>query len=627
MTSRASSPAPRTIRITSACRAVAWTMSQGSCRIWKSAWSFETNAAGRPLNVEFRGELQPEQEAAAKAMLAHDTGVLSATTAFGKTVIAAWLIAQRGVNTLVLVHRRQLLEQWVQRLSAFLNLPPKAIGRIGGGSKKPTGTLDVALIQSLSRKGVVHDLVGDYGHLVVDECHHLSAHSFEQVVRRAKAKFVTGLSATVTRKDGHHPIIFMQCGPVRHRVDAKAQAAARPFEHTVYVRPTDFRPSGAAAEDKRIQFQELYSELIADKARNQLICDEVLQTVREGRSPLVLTERNEHLDCLAEQLSNGVQHLIVLRGGMGKKEVSTIITRLAAIPESEQRALLATGRYIGEGFDDARLDTLFLTLPVSWRGTIAQYVGRLHRLHHRKREVRVYDYADLNVPMLARMFDRRCRGYEAVGYRILLPASAVPGWPAEVPLPVDPEWKNEYAASVRRLIRDGVDAPLANLFAHATRSISPDAEGANRARSASEAFLYRRLQTLPETAGRFRLNAEFPIPFDGNGRMEVDLLCVEARLAVELDGPQHLDSAEAYRRDRRKDLLLQENGYFVLRFLAEDVGKEFNTVLDGILRALSHGTVVPSSAWRCQSIIAAEWRASVEFVYWASRPRRKGCHG
>ena len=163
---------------------------------------------------------------------------LSATTAFGKTVVAAWLIAQRGVNTLVLVHRRQLLEQWVERLSAFLGLPPKAIGRIGGGRKKPTGSLDVAVIQSLVRKGVVNDCVGDYGHLIVDECHHLSAQSFEQVVRRAKAKFVTGLSATVTRKDGHHPIIFMQCGPVRHRVDAKAQAAARPFEHTVHVRPT-----------------------------------------------------------------------------------------------------------------------------------------------------------------------------------------------------------------------------------------------------------------------------------------------------------------------------------------------------------------------------------------------------
>ena len=243
---------------------------------------------------------------------------------------------------------------------------------------------------------------------------------------------------------------------------------------------------------------------------------------------------------------------------------------------------------IGEGFDDARLDTLFLTLPVSWHGTIAQYAGRLHRLHARKREVRVMDYADLNVAMLARMFDRRCRGYEAVGYTILLPASAVPGWPAEVPLPVDPQWKNDYAASVRRLVRDGVDMPLANLFVHVTRDVAPTDEGVGRARSATEAFLYRRLETLPETAGRFRLNAELPIPFDGSGQMEVDLLCADARVAIELDGSQHLDGEEAYRRDRRKDLLLQEHGYFVLRFLAADVGRRLDTVLDTILRALSH---------------------------------------
>jgi len=344
---------------------------------------------GKPLDATFQGELRPEQKAAADAMLAHDTGVLSATTAFGKTVVAAWLIAQRNVSTLVLVHRRQLLEQWVERLATFLGLSPKSIGQIGGGRKRPTGLLDVAVIQSLVRKGVISDQVAEYGHLVVDECHHLSAHSFEQVVRRAKARYVTGLSATVTRKDGHHPIVFMQCGPIRHRVDAKAQAAVRPFEHTVHVRPTSFRPLKAADQDARIQFHDLYEELIADDARNRLICDEALQAVQEGRSPLILTERNEHLDRLAGLLPASIHHLIVLRGGMGRKEIRATIERLAAIPENESRVLLATGRYVGEGFDDARLDTLFLTLPVSWRGTIAQYVGRLHRSHHCKREVRV----------------------------------------------------------------------------------------------------------------------------------------------------------------------------------------------------------------------------------------------
>jgi very-short-patch-repair endonuclease len=408
------------------------------------------------------------------------------------------------------------------------------------------------------------------------------------VARRAKAKFVAGLSATVARKDGHHPIIFMQCGPVRFRVDAKAQAAARPFQHSVLVRPTSFRAVTPPSADVRIQFQDLYGDLIADQERNRLICDEVVQAVREGRSPLVLTERNEHLDCLAAQLAPSIRHLVVLRGGARPKEARAIMSRLAAIPANEPRALLATGRYIGEGFDDARLDTLFLTLPVSWRGTIAQYVGRLHRLHHGKREVRVYDYADLDVPMLARMFDRRCRGYEAVGYTIRLPASAVPGWPAQVPLPVDPRWKSDYAASVRRLVRDGVDLPLAKLFVDVAQPVTPSEEGVGRARSASEAFLYRRLETLPDAKGLFRLNTQLPIPFDGRGQMEVDLLWADGRVAIEIDGAQHFDSLDAYRRDRRKDVLLQENDYFVLRFLAEDLGKHLDAVLDTILRTLSH---------------------------------------
>jgi superfamily II DNA or RNA helicase len=471
--------------------------------------------AGQELNARFLGDLRPEQLVAAQAMLAHDTGVLAATTAFGKTVVAAWLIAQRGVNTLVLVHRRQLQQQWIERLSTFLGIPARAIGRIGGGRRRPTGLLDVAIIQSMVRKGVVDDLVASYGHLIVDECHHLSAQSFEQVARQAKAKFVTGLSATVTRKDGHHPIIFMQCGPARFRLSARYCVATHPFEHTVMVRPTGFRPLRPAEPNLRIQFHKLYEELIADEERNRLIYQDVTQAVRDGRSPLVLTERNEHLDSLANQLALEVQHLVVLRGGMGKKELEALQARLAAIPAEEGRVLLATGRYIGEGFDEARLDTLFLTLPVSWHGTIAQYVGRLHRLYDGKREVRVYDYADLNVPMLARMFDRRCHSYEAIGYTIQIPGSAVPGWPADVPLPVDPEWKSQYAASVRRIIQDGVDSPLANLFVHATVVRAPDAEGADRARSATEGFLYRRLETLAETAGRFRLNAELPIPFDG----------------------------------------------------------------------------------------------------------------
>ena len=542
---------------------------------------------GQSLPLSFCGQLRPDQQTAAHALLKHDTGVLAATTAFGKTVIAAWLIAQRGVNAIVLVHRQQLLEQWIERLSTFLNLPAKAIGRLGGGRKKLSGKLDVALIQSLVRKGVVNDCIANYGHVIVDECHHLSAHSFELVARRAKAKFVTGLSATVGRKDGHHPIIFMQCGPVRHRVNAKSQAVLRPFTHQVYVRPTAFRPLPQPEPDPRLEFNHLYDALCGDAARNQMICADVLNVVNEGRSPLLLTERTEHLRELAAKLSTFVQ-VIVLRGGQTKKEQAEGRAQLAQIPGDSKRVILATGKFIGEGFDESRLDTLFLALPISWRGTIAQYVGRLHRLHDGKREVRVYDYADLNVPMLSRMFDRRCLGYESLGYTILLPGSALPGWPAEVPLPVDPEWKKDFAASVRRLIRDGVDIPLAGLFLNAARNPSPEAEGAARARSASEAFLFRRLESLPETAGHFRLNSMLPIPFDGAGQMEVDFLGATQKLVIELDGAQHLSDAEAYRRDRRKDRLLQQHGYFVLRFLAEDVGKHLDLVLDTILATLAH---------------------------------------
>lgn len=490
-------------------------------------------------------------------------------------------------------------------------MPAKEIGRLGGGRKKLTGKLDVALLQSLVRKGEVNDCIASYGQVVVDECHHLSAHSFEPVVRRAKARFFAGLSATVARKDGHHPIIFMQCGPVRYRVDARQQAAARPFTHSVLVRPTGFRDAASISHfakcdtdhlrHPRQEFQRLYDALWRDEKRNTMICSDVLTVLGEGHSPLVLTERTEHLELLAERLSEASEavNVIALRGGMGRKALREALDRVnspagqkrvafatSSCPEGP-RVILATGRFIGEGFDDPRLDTLLLALPVSWRGTVAQYVGRLHRRHEGKREVRVYDYADLDVRMFANMFDRRCRGYESLGYTVLLPASALPGWPVEVPLPIEPEWKQDYAASVRRLIRDGVDVPLANLFVHAARFPSPDAEGVARARSASEAFLYRRLQTLEATAGKFRLNTELPIPFDNRGVMEVDFLCREARVVIELDGAQHLADAAAYRRDRRKDALLQQHGYFVLRFLAEDAGTQLDCVLDTILAALA----------------------------------------
>jgi superfamily II DNA or RNA helicase len=343
--------------------------------------------------------------------------VLAATTAFGKTVIAASLIAERGVNTLVLVHRRQLMDQWVERLVAFLDCTRSTIGTIGGGKRRPTNFIDIALIQSLVRRGEVDDIVANYGHLIVDECHHLSAVSFELVARRTKARYVLGLSATVTRKDRHHPIIFMQCGPIRHRVDARNEAVKRPFKHLVQVRSTAFtvplEQAGAS-----LAIQQVYRALANDSDRNDLIFDDILTALEAGRSPVVITERTDHLDHLASRLSRFAKNVFVLRGGRTDRQRRAIAEQMAAVPESEERLILATGRYLGEGFDDPRLDTLFLTMPISWKGTLAQYAGRLHRLYDRKRDVVIYDYVDENVPVLARMAAKRRTGYGTLGYTI-----------------------------------------------------------------------------------------------------------------------------------------------------------------------------------------------------------------
>ena len=217
------------------------------------------------------------------------------------------------------MHRQQLLDQWVARLRAFLDIDADRVGVIRGGRKRPTGFIDVATVQSLVRKGEVSDLVADYGHLVVDECHHLSAVSFEAVARAAKAKYVLGLSATVTRKDGHHPIIFMQCGPIRYRVDARKQAAARPFSHRVVVKKTAFRAE-RQKPDAPGSIQELYGLLARDMARNDMIFDDILSALEAGRSPVVITERKDHLQAIAERLTKFAKNVIVLKGGMGAKQ-------------------------------------------------------------------------------------------------------------------------------------------------------------------------------------------------------------------------------------------------------------------------------------------------------------------
>jgi superfamily II DNA or RNA helicase len=267
--------------------------------------------------------------------------------------------------------------------------------------------------------------------VVVDECHHIPAVSFERVMREVRARFITGLTATPHRRDGHHPILRLQLGPIRFTIDPKREGGTLPFLRRLVVRETSFRSEGSMA----LGIQEIYRRLARDQARNELILDDVIAAVAEGRSPIVLTERLEHLELLAERMKAFVRHLVILRGGMRSRERRAAAEQLASIPAAEERLLLATARFVGEGFDDARLDTLFLTMPVSWKGTLVQYAGRLHRLHPSKAEVRIYDYVDRQVPMLSRMFDKRMRGYQAMGYRD--EPQAVSGRPVEYALDRD----------------------------------------------------------------------------------------------------------------------------------------------------------------------------------------------
>jgi superfamily II DNA or RNA helicase len=371
--------------------------------------------SGAELNVSFHGRLSTIQEQAASKILRHSRGVLVAPSGSGKTVVGISIIASRNVNTLILVNRRPLMEQWQSQLANFLEIDSSKIGQIGGGKDKRNGQLDVAMLQSLFKNKQVSDLIAEYGQVVVDECHHLPAFTFEQVLRQAKARYVLGLTATPYRRDGHQPIILMQCGPVRHEIQQDDPNSRVTLRHTLICRDTDIELPQAENE---LPIQDIYAALISDENRNKLVLDDILKSLKEGRSPILLTERREHLEYFSSHLAKEVKNVIVLQGGMGIKQRRAITEQIASIPESEQRVLLATGRYIGEGFDDARLDTLFLALPVSWKGTLVQYAGRLHRFHVNKTDVRIYDYVDRNIPMLARMFQKRLRGYKSMGYEM-----------------------------------------------------------------------------------------------------------------------------------------------------------------------------------------------------------------
>lgn len=387
---------------------------------------FDKTNHGNEIPVSFNGQLRDEQQKAADALLQFDIGVLSATTAFGKTVVASYLISKRKVNTLVLVHTQALLTQWKRSMESFLDfdiVPPEKpkgrgrravwspVGLLGAQKSTLHGIVDVAIIQSTLSDGEAKDLVKDYGMIIVDECHHVSAVNFEKVLKNANPKYVYGLTATPTRQDGHHPIIFMQCGSIRYRVDAKAQAEKRPFEHFLIPRFTSFRSTA----DKTIT--ALYKELSENQLRNDLIAADVEKALSEGRTPIILTERREHIEALRLLLSEKCKNVITLFGASSQKERRETLARLELIPSNEELVIIATGKYVGEGFDFPRLDTLFLALPIAWRGKVAQYTGRLHRNYEGKTEVRVYDYVDIHVSVLEKMYQKRVKGYAAIGYK------------------------------------------------------------------------------------------------------------------------------------------------------------------------------------------------------------------
>lgn len=382
---------------------------------------------GHNINVTFRGELREEQQKATEAFAEHNIGTLSATTAFGKTVFAIGMIAKRKVNTLVLVHNKALLEQWKERLETFLKIDDpieehiakrgrkknsSAIGCLYAGKNTLHGVIDIALIQSCLNDGEAKPFVKDYGMVIVDECHHVSSVSFEQVLRQVTATYVYGLTATPIRKDGHQPIIFMQCGKIRFTSDAKCQMENQGFKRLLVPRFTSFR---TITQDSN-SYVQITQELSEDKVRNEFIIEDVKAAIQNGRTPLVLTTRTIHVKVLVQMLIPFADHVIQLVGANSAKEKRLALQELQSIPTSESLVIVATGKYVGEGFDYPRLDTLFLTMPIAWKGNVEQYAGRLHREYEGKTVVCIYDYVDIHIPLCDSMYRKRLKGYSRAGY-------------------------------------------------------------------------------------------------------------------------------------------------------------------------------------------------------------------
>ena len=364
-------------------------------------------------------KLRKNQQSAVRAMSKHDAGILHAPTAFGKTVTAIGMITKRKTNTLILVHSRQLLDQWRERLKSFL--PDADVGIVGGGKKKPTGVIDIATYQSLINKkdNTVSELVQNYGHVIVDECHHLSAPRFEMVLNEVRAKYVLGLTATPERQDGHQKIIFMAAGPIRHKVKSTTEEK---FEQQVVVHQLyDSPPRQLMHSEERPKISDAYRWIMENDKRTERIISDVLVSVKQSKHPLVLTERREHAETINVKLQERGIDSVVLKGAMRASERKAIEERLPTA-----QVVVATGKYVGEGFDLPRLDTLLLAMPIAWKGSLAQYAGRIHRESDGKERVTIHDYVDCSLPMLHRMFKKREKSYKAMGYKTEFADSSPP---------------------------------------------------------------------------------------------------------------------------------------------------------------------------------------------------------
>ena len=341
-------------------------------------------------------------------------GILCASTSFGKTVVAINIIATRKVNTLIIVNSIQLLEQWDAKLKIFLEIGKHSIGRLGGGKKKVSNIIDIATMQTLNKNNDVDKILNNYGQIIIDECHHIAAFTFEKIMKCAKNKYILGLTATPNRKDKYDKIITMQCGPVVHKAISKVENEKK-IAHMLIPRNNEIQ---SHKDLSKLKLAELFNKIMNDKSRNELIINDVIESFNLGSTPLVLTERVEHLNILSNMLSTYTDRIVVLKGGMKNTQRNLAIDMIKSFSKDEQFIILATGKYIGEGFDEPRLDTLFLTMPISWKGILEQYAGRLQRTYEGKNVVKIYDYVDNNVSILVKMYNKRLKGYKNLDYNI-----------------------------------------------------------------------------------------------------------------------------------------------------------------------------------------------------------------